>query len=141
MNVTREVVLDLLPLYLSGEASADSRALIVEFLAQDPELAERIRAAPQGLLGDAPPPALPADLEVRSLRRARRLINLQKWLFGPAIALSALSLAIVVKSDHGHVQAVHLLISDHPWPVGAAAVLAAGCWIAYYRLRRRLRSL
>jgi hypothetical protein len=133
--------MDLLPLYLSGEASADSRALIVAFLAQDPELAERIRAEPQDLFGNTAQPQLPADLEVRSLRRARSLINLQKWLFGPAIALSALSLAIVVKSNHGHVHEVHLLISDYPRLIGTAAILAAACWIAYYSARRRLRSL
>lgn len=62
MKVTREVVMDLLPLYLSGEASADSRALIVAFLAQDPELAERIRAEPQDLFRNAAQPQLPADL-------------------------------------------------------------------------------
>jgi hypothetical protein len=133
--------MDLLPLYLSGEASADSRALIVAFLAQDPELARRIRAEPQDLFRNAAQPQLPADLEVRSLRRARSLINLQKWLFGPAIALSALSLAIVVKSNHGHVYEVHLLISDYPRLIGTAAILAAACWIAYYSVRRRLRSL
>jgi anti-sigma factor RsiW len=54
--------MDLLPLYLSGEASADSRALIVAFLAQDPELAERIRAEPQDLFRNAAQPQLPADL-------------------------------------------------------------------------------
>jgi hypothetical protein len=133
--------MDLLPLYLSGEASADSRALIVAFLAQDPELAERIRAEPQDLFRDAAQPQLPADLEVRSLRRARRLINLQKWLFGPGIALSALSLAIVVKFDHGRVHGVHLLIGDYPRLVGTAAILAVVCWIAYYSVRHRLRSL
>jgi len=35
MNVTREVILDLLPVYLAGEASPDTRALIEEFVEQD----------------------------------------------------------------------------------------------------------
>ena len=43
MNVTREVILDLLPVYLSGEASPDTRSLIEEYMKQDPELAQRIR--------------------------------------------------------------------------------------------------
>ena len=38
MAVTREVILDLLPLYLSDEASADSRTLVKEHLEIDPEL-------------------------------------------------------------------------------------------------------
>ena len=44
MNVTREVILDLIPLYLAGDASPATRALIDEYLRQDPELAERVRS-------------------------------------------------------------------------------------------------
>ena len=40
MEVTRNVVLDLMPLYLAGEASADSRVLVESFLDTDPELAD-----------------------------------------------------------------------------------------------------
>ena len=37
MNVTREVIYDLLPAYFAGEASADTRALVEEFFATDAE--------------------------------------------------------------------------------------------------------
>ena len=43
MNVTRDVIVDLLPVYLAGEASGDSKPLIEEHLAGDAELAERLR--------------------------------------------------------------------------------------------------
>jgi len=39
MKITRDVVYDLLPAYFAGEVSADTRALIDEFLATDPEFA------------------------------------------------------------------------------------------------------
>ena len=39
MKVTRDVVYDLLPGYFAGDVSADTRALIDEFLATDPEFA------------------------------------------------------------------------------------------------------
>ena len=42
MNVSRNVIHDLVPLYLADEASADTRALIEEFLAADPELAGEV---------------------------------------------------------------------------------------------------
>jgi len=139
MKVTRDVVLDLLPLYLSGEASTDTRALIIEYLAQDPELAQRIRSEPTSIFPQIAAASLPPDLEVRSLRRARALINVQKWLFGPAIALTAVSLAIVIKFDHGRLNDVHFLMADYPLQIGAVAVLAALCWTGYYWVRRRLR--
>jgi anti-sigma factor RsiW len=46
MKVTRDVIYDLLPAYFADELSTDSRALVEEFLATDPEFArmtERFR--------------------------------------------------------------------------------------------------
>ena len=45
MNVTRDVVRDLWPCYASGRASAETCALVEEFLARDPAFAERLRGA------------------------------------------------------------------------------------------------
>ena len=39
MKITRDVIYDLLPGYFAGEVSADTRVLIDEFLATDPEFA------------------------------------------------------------------------------------------------------
>jgi anti-sigma factor RsiW len=47
MNVTRDVIYDLLPGYFSGDISPDTKALVDEFLRQDPEFSkmmERFRA-------------------------------------------------------------------------------------------------
>ncbi len=43
MKVTREVITDLLPAYLSKEASADTCVLIEEFFKQDPEFAALVK--------------------------------------------------------------------------------------------------
>ena len=40
MNVAREVIVDLLPVYLSGEASPATRSLVEEYMKQDAELAQ-----------------------------------------------------------------------------------------------------
>ena len=77
MNVTREVILDLLPVYLSGEASPAKRTLVEEHMKQDTELAERIRLQWAENLAKGTPSALPPDLELRSLRRTRRLLRWQ----------------------------------------------------------------
>lgn len=39
-EVTKEVVLDLLPLYLAGEVSEETAALVKDYLESDPKLAE-----------------------------------------------------------------------------------------------------
>jgi len=38
-EVTKDIILDLLPLYLAGEVSADTSALVRKYLEADPELA------------------------------------------------------------------------------------------------------
>ena len=39
-EVTKEVILDLLPMYLAGEVSEETTALVKKYLESDPELAE-----------------------------------------------------------------------------------------------------
>src|SRR5687767_12962108 len=90
MNVTREVIYDLLPAYFAGEASADSRALVDEFFATDAELgrmAARFHAAAghprQGT-------QTVADRERRSFNQARWRLKLRQaavgWTMGAVLA-------------------------------------------------------
>jgi len=39
-KITRNIILDLMPLYLAGEASLDTRELVEEYLKNDKELAK-----------------------------------------------------------------------------------------------------
>ena len=43
MNISRDVVKDLIAVYLAGDASADTRALVESYLKTDPELAGDVR--------------------------------------------------------------------------------------------------
>jgi anti-sigma factor RsiW len=141
MNVTREVILDLLPLYLAGEASPATRGLVEEYLKQDPELAQRIRLQWAESFDKAVPSELPPDLELRSLRRTRSLIGWQRWLLGFAIGLTVLSLSNQSSWEGGHLREFHFLLRDFPAPFGAAMALGLACWIAYFLVRRRLRTI
>ena len=71
MKITREVVLDLLPVYLAGEASPDTRAVVEDFMKQDEELARRVRLQFAENFSKITPSTLAPDLELRSLRRTR----------------------------------------------------------------------
>src|SRR5215471_16718467 len=75
MNVTREVINDLWPVYAADEASADTRALVKEFLRQDPEFAGLLQGCgEEGLLRKVIP-TLPPDREAQALRRTKRLLH------------------------------------------------------------------
>ena len=140
MNVTREVILDLLPVYLAGEASPTTCELIEEYMEQDPELAQRIRLQWADNLGKIALSALPPDLELRSLRRTRALINWQKWLFGFGICFTAIALTSEFSFQGGRIKEFHFLMRDFPAQFGSFAVLAIACWSGYYSIRRRLRT-
>jgi len=140
MNVTREVILDLLPVYLAGEASPATRALIEEYMAQDKELAQRIRVQWADNLSRITPATLPPDLELRSLRRTRALLGWQKWLFALGIAFAAISLTSEISFGDGRIKEFHFLMRDFPAQFGSFAVLAIVCWVGYYSIRRRLRT-
>jgi anti-sigma factor RsiW len=138
MKVTRDVVTDLLPLYVAGEASADTRALVEEFLRQDPELDRQAREArlePLAASG-APRPAVPPDVELRSLRRTRGLLRWQRITYAWALTLSFLSLSSAISFEGGHVH-FRMLLLDYPGIFGPCVVLALSCWANYVFLRRR----
>lgn len=82
MKITKNIVCDLLPAYLAGEASADTRAVVEAYLAKDEELRQIVKAA-----GAYSLPALeaPAGLEARSLKQTRRLLGRKNFWMGFAL--------------------------------------------------------
>jgi len=140
MKVTREVILDLLPLYLAGEASPSTRDLVEEYLKQDPELGQRIRLQMAEGLKRAAPSGLPPDLEFRSLKRTRRLLTLQKWLFGVALGFAAFGLSIGFSTRNGHFQRIFFLVRDYPTVFGGALGCSLLCWMLYFFVRHRVRT-
>ena len=140
MNVTREVILDLLPVYLSGDGSPATRALVEEYLKQDEEFAGRIRLQCAENFAAALPSSLPPDLELRVLRRTRALLGWQRWLFGFAIAFTALAFSNEWTFKSGRLREFHFLLRDYPAQLGTCFALGLVCWVAYFLIRRRLHT-
>ncbi|HYV98703.1 MAG TPA: hypothetical protein VE967_14705 [Gemmatimonadaceae bacterium] len=135
MNVSRDVIIDLLPLYASGEASAATQELVREYLAHDPGLAELVRQ--QNGTSDSARITVPPDLEAKSFRRTKRRLALQRWAFGLAWLFTAVSLGIRIQSDGGRVTSVRLLLQDAPLQFGTLGLLAVISWVTYFSLRRK----
>ena len=139
MMLPREVVLDLLPAYLSGEASPATRELVVRHLERDPELARLAGELKASLFARQTPPLPPPDSELGSLVRTRSLLARMRWLFGLGMGLTALSLGLAITFQGGRLTSVRLLILDYPLPLGTLLVAGLGCFAGYIALRRRLR--
>jgi ferric-dicitrate binding protein FerR (iron transport regulator) len=134
MPVTRDVITDLWPVYESGEASADTRALVDDFLRGDPELAAELRRAETAVL--PPAPTLPAEHARQALARTQRLVRRGQWLLGLALFFTLLPMAGI---QTGRVR--WALWWDFPAGAVASLVVASILWIACVAHRRRLRVI
>jgi len=75
MNITREVMTDLLPVYFSGEASEDTKQLVEIYFRENPDFERIARSAaiPLEQLGSRTAPvATEAEREKRDLQWARK---------------------------------------------------------------------
>jgi hypothetical protein len=140
MNVTREVILDLLPVYLSGEASPATSSLVEDYMKQDKDLARQIRERWAENFAKASPSVLPPDLELKSLRRTKNLLGWQRWLFGFGIFFSVIPLSSEMVFAKGRPMEFHFLLYSSPVELSVCLTLAAACWIAYFVLRQQLRK-
>jgi anti-sigma factor RsiW len=75
MTVSRDVILDLLPLYLSGEASADSMALVQKHLDADSELAGLAEKWEHSLANSPPEPVNPDAQALAYGEAKRQMVN------------------------------------------------------------------
>ena len=164
MNVTREVVTDLLPIYFSDEASADTKVLVEDYFRQDPDF-ERIArsvATPLETLRAATPIAASPESSTARMGASRRpmraaapisassekekcdlesvLWGLRRrtWLFGVSLFLTLVPLSF----DFTQGYIVSLTVRGNPWHAAFDWNLAAVLWFLYFaRLRWRTATL
>ena len=123
MNITREVINDLWPVYAAGEASADTRALIEEFLDRDPEFARILRVRGDETLLGHDLPRLPLDSEAKALRKTKRLLHGWDWLLFMAMIFSCFAFGRIVSDTSWDVSPVNFII---------VASIALAFWIAFF---------
>jgi hypothetical protein len=104
-RVTRDVVADLWPLYVSGESSQDTRGLVEAFLREDPEFARKVGQA------------------VPSLPRIKRWLAGPIWLLQLALVFTCFAFGRIVSDTSFNVS---------PRAFIATAVVAACFWAAFF---------
>ncbi|MGD9029452.1 MAG: hypothetical protein PVG25_06535 [Anaerolineae bacterium] len=92
MEITRDVILDLLPLYLAGEASPATQAVVEQYLETDPELAEVARLTAAMHEAVEPPVPMEKEDQMEAYREAQRRIWQRTLIWGAVIAFGVLSL-------------------------------------------------
>ena len=131
MTVTRDVILDLLPLYFAGQVSADTRTLVDEFLRTDPDFA-RMSQRFDTLLKAHGTPSDGGAAERRTFERTRRLLKTRNHTIGMAVAYSLLPFAFFFSNGH-----VEWIMLRRPSVAATFALTALALWVAAWIINRR----
>ena len=135
MDISRDVVMDLLTLVEAGEASEDSKALVESCLAQDPELARAAKARMPRLSSPDIPAPLTKEVEMKTLERAKKLLN---WR---SVALACgIFFAVAPVTYSANTKTWSWTLLESPLGVLLSAVLAAVCWTVFFWIRHSLRA-
>lgn len=92
MKVTKEVILDLLPLYLADEVSEDTKVLVEEYLKTDPELEKIAKEFASEKFNDIDIPLKKED-KLEAYMKVKQLQIVKTIVFG--VLISGVVLAIM----------------------------------------------
>ena len=132
MNVTPNVVKDLLTVYLAGEAHADTRELVEEWLRNNPDVAQQVERARHTTLPAVAMP--PPTAEKQALDRTRRRWRIRWIVLGTAVYFSTLPLSVTFNRSGFQ----GLLLDSWPERI-VVLIVAATLWASYVLLSRRWR--
>lgn len=131
MELPREVMDDLMVIYLGGEASPATARLVEEYAAAHPDYGAVLRRAEQ-------PPPLPAaapDKELEAIRMTRTHIFLRSLFVGCGIFFTLAPLTFVFREG----QLDFFLLRDAPGAASGLWSVAAASWVACYVMHRAVR--
>jgi hypothetical protein len=134
MKLEREVIVDLLPAYFSGEASAATRALVEDYFRQYPEFEKTARSAGGPLDGlKVPAASLDDAREKLALERARQVTETRSSFLWLAVCFTLMLL--LFRFQNGKI--VWILWDKSPQVGMVFAAMAGYFWLLYLYMRRR----
>jgi len=149
MKITRDVITDLLPVYLAGEASQDTRDLVEVFLKEDPAFAKLV--AEQEMPLPESQIKLSKETEMQTLTATRTLLRKRSILLGIAIFFTCFAFAFTFDQNGLHwlwtqsplSAIINLVLGE--WSGASITgvfnlVIAAYFWIRYFQTDRKLKG-
>jgi len=138
MTLSTDVMNDLLTLYLAGDASADTRAIVETYAREHPEFAARLQATRALSLPEAGPagaPAPPPDAQLQALAKTKQFILLRTIFLADAVLFTLTPFVFAFNRDG----ITFLILGRHPEVAWAFWSVAAASWVAWYLMHRRVR--
>ena len=136
MEITRDVVKDLLTVYLADEATADTRRVVEAYLETDPALAAHVaRAKTRPVdLPVTPPP--PPTAEKQAFDATRQLLKNRTVTLVVACLFTVLPLSFVFEGS----RVTFIVLRDAPVIAVAWWTTAAVMWMAHFWIRTRVSA-
>jgi hypothetical protein len=131
--ISRDVIRDLLPVYLAGACSRDTRQLVEAYLKAHPDFAadldERLTdVLPSGMNGQFD------RMELKALIQAKRHLRARSIFMGSAIFFSLLPFSFKVVDGE-----FSWLLAGEPVALLFCGLMAAGFWVGYAVSQRKLK--
>jgi hypothetical protein len=136
MNITRDVITDLLSLFYSGDCSSDTKNLVEEYMRENPDFGRQAQAWTKSALSASVPKRLDENDEMRALKKTKRLLGLRNFLMVFAILFTLDPFSFSCTEGK-----TYWLMSQAPTTALVYGILAIVFWTAYFVVRRKTRDL
>jgi hypothetical protein len=133
MKITRDVITDLLPVYLAGEASPDTRVIIEEFLKENPDFAKLVAEQEMPLTPNSI--NIPKETEMQTLEKTKKLLWQRSLYLGFAIFFTLFTF-----SFRFNAQGVYWFWTDTPIVAVTCLIVGIMMWVKYAKTNQRLQG-
>ena len=136
MNISKDVINDLLPLYFSEDCSADTMQLVEEYLKSNPDFEKWAKSLNKNPLPKDIPQNLQITDEMNSLLKTRRLLKARGIFMGFAIFFSLVPFSFFISEEHSF-----FMLLDAPLSALLFAICSIPLWIGYFIVKRKSSDL
>lgn len=136
MNITKSIIIDLLPAYLSNECSEDTKKLVEEYAKADPEFIKEIAVITENNFVKKIPNLLDTKNEREAFTKTQQLIKRRTYFMGFAIFCSFMPFSVL------HIQkTTYWLLIENPYAAATFAFFGILFWSLYFSSKKKLQGL
>ena len=136
MNISKDVINDLLPLYFAEDCSADTKQLVEEYFKSNPDFEKRVKKLNQNPIPKDIVQNLGKTDEMKSLLETRRLLKARGIFMGFAIFFSLVPFSFVASDEYSF-----FMLLDAPLSSLFFAICSIPLWIGYFMVKRKSSDL
>ncbi len=136
MIISKDIINDLLPLYLSEDCSADTKQLVEKYLKSNPDFEKHAKRLNENPIPKNVLQPLQKTDELKSLLKTRRLLKARGFFIGFAIFLSLVPFSFYSNEEHSF-----FMLVDAPLTALLFAICSIPLWIGYFIVKRKSNDL